>query len=132
MQIYSSNRDSYLPLIPILLVAMLAPWSVGHTIAVLLLTLCFSVGLQEESYYNMTICTILCLICLSCNLDQAYVEIQHKIKKDLGDSFAAVIHHFTIYLLLFEAIALLVILIESVKKYSKFKSEANDVSQIQW
>lgn len=46
MQIYSSNRDSYLPLIPALLIAMLSPWSVGHAIGVLLLTLCFSVGIQ--------------------------------------------------------------------------------------
>lgn len=68
MQVYTSVSLAYLPLAPVAILCLYAALSAGHTISVLLLTVVFSVGLQESSYYNMAISVALAIVSLAHNI----------------------------------------------------------------
>ncbi len=124
MQVYTSFPQSYLYLAPVGLFCLAAGFSAGHCIGLLVLTAIFCVGAYEECYYNMAISVVLVVICMGCNLEQTsrcvVVHISPKVLGSVGET----VRDPRIWALVVEGVALSVVLVESLKKYHKFRNEA--------
>lgn len=75
MQIYSESSGTYLPLCPAILLCILGDFSPSHCICVISFTLIYSVGVGEESYYNMAWAVVIGILCLVFNVQEAAATI---------------------------------------------------------
>lgn len=78
----------------------------------------------------MALSTLLALICLACNFEEASRCIRKGI--GLGDGLRGVAGDVKIYLLMVEGVAIVVVLVDAVRKYQKYRNEAFEAAQVQW
>jgi hypothetical protein len=129
MQIYTSSARYYIPVIPLSVFCLVCNFSVAHTISVLLLTVIFSVGVSEEGYYNMALSLILGAVCLAHNIEAVECELRRQMVEGMGNFVLRVIGEARVYLLVVESVGLVVLIVECLRKYKKYRAEAHEVSQ---
>jgi hypothetical protein len=129
MQIYTSSPRHYIPIIPLSIYCLICNFSVSHTISILILTLIFSVGVSEEGYYNMALSLLLCLICLMHNIESVYAELIKTMTHGMVNFVVSVVGDGKMYLLMMETVGLVILVVECLRRYKKYRAEAHEASQ---
>lgn len=80
----------------------------------------------------MALSVLLALVCLVCNVEAAMACIRGHVGAGLGDTIGGLLGDVRVYLLMMEGVVLIVVLVDALRKYPKYKSEVAEAVNSSW